>query len=44
MVKNKCGSLSRLYKDNNDNDDDADNVDDDTQVDIFLSAFGKIAP
>lgn len=26
------------------NDDDADVVDDYTQVDIFLSAFAKIAP
>ena len=26
------------------NDDDADVVDDDTQFDIFLSAFGKITP
>ena len=26
------------------NDDDADNVDDDPQFDIFLSAFGKITP
>ena len=36
--------IETVYKDNNDNDDDADNVDDDTQVDIFLSAFGKITP
>ena len=41
-LKNKCCSLSRLCKGNNDNDDDADVVDDDAQFDIFLSAFAKI--